>query len=204
MIATSGSDYIHDSEKPGSSNYLSMPVVRELRRIDAKRVLDLGCGNGWFTKELQDLGMSPTGIDPSKTGIEHAKTIAPSVLFYQSDIYENTFDKSEFDAVVSLEVIEHLFDPAKLAQFARARLKDDGRLMLTTPYHGYVKNLAMAITNKWDFHHHPCRFGGHIKFFSRKTLIDLIEPEGFRFEKFVGCGRVFGLWKSMLIVFRKA
>ena len=70
---------------------------------------------------------------------------------------------------------------------------------MSTPYHGYLKNLALAITGKMDAHFGPLWDGGHIKFWSRKTLSRLLEEKGFEVTDFAGCGRVPYLWMSMLV-----
>jgi len=111
-------------------------------------------------------------------------------------------DERPFDVVISTEVIEHLYDPTKLFQFARGVLKPDGHLLVSTPYHGYWKNLALSVADKWDFHHHPARFGGHIKFWSRKTLSEMFVNFGFMVGEFRGVGRTPWLWNSMILVGR--
>ena len=58
----------------------------------------------------------------------------------------------------------------------------------------------MAILDKWDFHHTALWHGGHIKFWSRKTLTQLLEANGFRVTEFHGAGRLPWLWKSMILV----
>jgi hypothetical protein len=73
-------------------------------------------------------------------------------------------EESEFDAAVSTEVVEHLFSPRALPRFAHAKIKAGGVFIVTTPYHGYLKNLVLCLANKWDFHHSPLWDGGHIKF----------------------------------------
>ena len=75
--------------------------------------------------------------------------------------------------------------------------------MISTPYHGYLKNLALSLTDKWDSHISPLWDGGHIKFWSRKTLTDLLESEEFVLQDFSGCGRFPFFWKSMLIIANK-
>ena len=57
----------------------------------------------------------------------------------------------------------------------------------------------LALTGKMDEHFTALWEGGHIKFWSKKTLSELLEKNGFKVLKFKGCGRVYGLWKSMLI-----
>jgi 2-polyprenyl-3-methyl-5-hydroxy-6-metoxy-1,4-benzoquinol methylase len=108
-----------------------------------------------------------------------------------------------FDVVVSTEVIEHLFSPHLLPIYARGALKQGGYLIITTPYHGYLKNLALAILNKWDHHHTALWHGGHIKFWSRATLTQLLTENGFQVVDFSGVGRLPYLWKSMVLVAQK-
>lgn len=106
--------------------------------------------------------------------------------------------------MVSTEVIEHLFSPHLLPRFAAGVLKPGGWLVISTPYHGYLKNLALSLVDKWDDHHTPLWHGGHIKFWSRATLSRLLEENGFVVEGFSGVGRLPWLWKSMVLVARKA
>jgi len=109
-----------------------------------------------------------------------------------------------FDLVLSLEVVEHLFDPYQLVKTALDALKPGGHAIISTPYHGYLKNLALSVLDKWDFHHHPGLVGGHIKFWSKPTMKALFERGGFKAVSFHGAGRLPYLWNSMVWVFQKA
>ena len=72
-------------------------------------------------------------------------------------------------------------------------------MIISTPYHGYIKNLALAVTGKLDDHFTALWDGGHIKFWSVKTLSRLLEEHGFLVVEFKGSGRTPYLWKSMLL-----
>ena len=109
-------------------------------------------------------------------------------------------EDQKFDVVVSFEVIEHLFSPHRLPIYAHGVLGDQGYLIITTPYHGYLKNLVISLLNKWDFHFTALRHGGHIKFFSRRTITRLLTDNGFKVVGFSGVGRIPYLWKSMVII----
>ena len=74
-----------------------------------------------------------------------------------------------------------------------------GEIIISTPYHGYLKNLALALSGKLDAHFTALWDGGHIKFFSRNTLETLLVESGFEVTDFIGAGRWPYLWKSMLI-----
>lgn len=76
-------------------------------------------------------------------------------------------------------------------------------MILTTPYHGYLKNLILSIFNKWDFHLNPLWHGGHIKFWSRGTLAQLLREAGFEVVGFHGVGRLPYIWKSMILISKK-
>lgn len=108
-----------------------------------------------------------------------------------------------FDAVVSSDVIEHLYRPAALIETAAAMLKPGGYLIIGTPYHGYLKNLAISILGKWDSHHGVHWNGGHIKFFSERTLHRLVVEHGFEQTQFHFFGRMPWLWKHMICVARR-
>ena len=100
-------------------------------------------------------------------------------------------------------MIEHLFHPRMLPRFASRLLRSRGHLIVSTPYHSYLKNLAISVAGKWDQHFSPLWDGGHIKFWSRATLTRLFDQEGFDVAEFSGAGRLPYLWKSMVVVARK-
>ena len=194
-----------NAENEESHEYLYPVVLRELEHLGTgARVLDLGCGNGALTARLAEDGFDVTGLDASCSGIEKAKETFPHGRFFQHDINDPLPDdlKGSFDVVVSLEVIEHLFFPRNLFIRSREALcSDEGMLILSTPYHGYLKNLTLALSNKFDQHWHPNVDFGHIKFFSVKTLKDLCEEMGFSVLRVHRVGRPLSwLAKSMIFV----
>jgi Methyltransferase domain len=75
-----------------------------------------------------------------------------------------------FPLVVSLEVIEHCFDPRAFARTFLSLIAPDGVGFLSTPYHSYLKNLALAVSGKMESHFTALWDGGHVKFFAIKTL----------------------------------
>jgi hypothetical protein len=71
--------------------------------------------------------------------------------------------------------------------------------MLTTPYYGYLKNALIAATGRWDCHHGPLLVGGHIKFWSKRTITNLFEESGFTIRQWKGLGRLPYLWANMFV-----
>jgi 2-polyprenyl-6-hydroxyphenyl methylase/3-demethylubiquinone-9 3-methyltransferase len=113
------------------------------------------------------------------------------------------FGEGSFDAIVSAEVVEHLYSPRDLTQSAFRLLKGGGILILTTPYNGYLKNVVLSVTGTMDRHWTALWDGGHIKFWSWTTLRCLLAEAGFITPEFHGAGRLPFLWKSMVVRARK-
>ena len=126
-------------------------------------------------------------------------------MFHQVGVDDDptAIGNENFDVAIATEVVEHLLRPRNLPSFAKRLLHPGGHLIISTPYHGNLKNPFIALSNKWDSHLSPPWDGGHIKMWSRKTLSQLLREAGFRVVRFIGAGRVPFLWKSMIMVAQK-
>jgi 2-polyprenyl-3-methyl-5-hydroxy-6-metoxy-1,4-benzoquinol methylase len=197
-----------DADEDGSHGYLLPVVFEELRRAtngEPCRIADVGCGNGSVTAKIAMLGHEVIGVDASRDGIEIARDAYPHLRFEAVSLYDENFGDlvRTVDCVLALEVVEHLFRPAKLFEASYRALKPGGTMIVSTPYHGYLKNLGLSLTNGWDRHFHVDRDGGHIKFFSSRTLSQMARAAGFKNLRWRGAGRVSWLWKSLVMVMEK-
>lgn len=202
LISTRNAEFVWDTEGPTAVHaHVTKPIVSQLTRAQANTVLDLGCGNGWFTAALQRCGFEMVGVDHSHSGIDIASRRHPEVGYRQHDLMQPLAPDlvGRFDAVVSVEVIEHLLLPRKLIEAALTALKPGGLLIVTAPFHGYLKNLALALGGKFDEHWHPLRDYGHVKFFSRSTLIALFAEYGLHDVHFETAGRLPAFARSMIV-----
>ena len=166
----------------------------------ARRVFDLGCGNGATARVLAAEGFEVAGVDPSQEGIGQAR--ASGLDLRVGSAYEDL--GSEFGRwpfVLCLEVVEHVYFPHRLARTLFEFCEPGALAIVSTPYHGYWKNLALSLVpGVWDRHHHPLCDHGHIKFWSRRTLRALLIQAGFKAVRFERLGRVPALAKSMIAV----
>ena len=180
-----------------------LALVKNLNGVST--ICDLGCGNGYMTGRLAALGYNVVGIDASETGLFIARQTYPEVQFHRcviGGLSNNDFGK--FDLVISSDVIEHLYRPSDLLSDAHCLLKAGGQILIGTPYHGYLKNVALSLTGKMDSHFTVLDDAGHVKFFSVRTLSSLLQRNGFCDLRFTFYGRAPWLWKNMICHARKS
>ena len=207
MAAPAYTEFKWQTERAGngaSGEKLTEVFVALVKKLDSVRsICDLGCGNGHIAGRLASAGYEVTGIDASHSGIRIAQQTYPEVNFVEALVNRELVGFQSFDLVISSDVIEHMYCPSDLLEAAHALMKPGGHLLLGTPYHGYLKNLALAITGRMDSHFSALHDGGHIKFFSVKTLSRLLNSHSFEDLSFTYYGRAPWLWKNMICHARK-
>jgi 2-polyprenyl-3-methyl-5-hydroxy-6-metoxy-1,4-benzoquinol methylase len=170
------------------------------------RLLDVGCGNGYLAGRLLQRGYDVTGIDLSHEGVDIARRQYTGGRFevqsVEQDLLER-LDADPFDVIVSTEVIEHLYSPKSFARACHGALRPRGTIIVTTPDHNWIKNVLIAVSGKFDNHVNPNFEGGHIKFFSRKSLGKLLADAGFVELEFGGVGRLPFIAKSLVATARR-
>ncbi|HEY1689408.1 MAG TPA: class I SAM-dependent methyltransferase [Solirubrobacteraceae bacterium] len=153
-----------------------------LARVPAgARVLDVGCGEGWFAAALLDAGALPVGIDVAAEPLRRAGAARPELdlrLVEEGGAWP--LQDAEFDVVWAGEVIEHVTDTAGWLSEVRRVLRPGGMLLLSTPAHDLLTRLRLAFAPGAFVDHFDPR-GDHLRFYTRASLRSLIED--FRFDE---------------------
>jgi 2-polyprenyl-3-methyl-5-hydroxy-6-metoxy-1,4-benzoquinol methylase len=128
-----------------------LSLLREMAalRVDSAggggRVFELGCGNGSVAKRAGATGVGRDWCGPLPEGIAQANAQWPQLKVFEGSAYDDLAARfGRFPVVTSLEVVEHVYAPRHYAATLFSLLEPGGTAIVSTPYHGYWKNLAMA------------------------------------------------------------
>jgi 2-polyprenyl-6-hydroxyphenyl methylase/3-demethylubiquinone-9 3-methyltransferase len=144
---------------------------------EAPRVLDLGCGDGRVAARLAAAGAAVTGADPSPAALARAREAHPGL-----DLREIGADgrvpaeDGVFDAVVCLDVLQHVADTQRLMSEARRVLAPRGLFAASVPFHGRARSAAVALTS-FERHYDPLE--PVLRFYTRRSLARLLAAFGY-------------------------
>lgn len=98
--------YAEDQERSEFADSNKEVIEERFRRLNGERVLDLGCGYGWYTNYFARIGARPTGVDGSEKMIAIARERFPNLKFTLADIEKPLpFADECFDIVFSNQVL---------------------------------------------------------------------------------------------------
>ena len=178
-----GPAYFKGSNGHGFDDYYALREAmeetgrRRLRRIETVldlhggRVLDVGCGPGFFLSVARSAGWVVQGIEISEAASAYAQqTLQVPVL--RSPIERGLVPSSSFDLATMWDVIEHVPDPLRALRAAADALRIGGALVLTT---GDVESLAAKLSGqRWHLYNLP----EHLFFHTERSLRSLAERAG--------------------------
>ena len=141
-------------------------IIKKIKSDIAEnpKVLEVGCGNGFFIKALLDCGLTKEvfGVEPSSKMVLHADEGVRSrikVNFFK----QNLFPKSTFDLILCFHVLDHMIDPNEFIRGAQALLKKNGYIIVVVhDTEGLSVKLFQEKSAIFDIE--------HIYLFNRKTL----------------------------------
>jgi SAM-dependent methyltransferase len=200
-------EYLYPDDRPAWTSCVSRPLQRLLveHAPPPRRLFELGCGNGTTARTLAEMGYDVVGVDPSASGIAQARRHASANLRFETastaDDLRSRF--GEFPVAVSVEVIEHCPSAREFMTAFRSVLAPGGLGLISTPYHGYLKNLLVIASGRFDRHFDPLWEGGHVRFFSIPKLRALFAEENLVPVGFHRVGRVPVIAKSVIAMVRK-
>ena len=181
-----------------------------------KRVLDIGCGEGFLLRKLKDKFEELYGLDVAPSRLEEAKEKirslypleVPRFKFVEGNADEVLpFSNDFFDAVTCIAVIEHVYDIFSLVREMYRVLKPGGYIIAEVPNIVYLKYRIYFLLGKLPATSSPYHWeevgwdGGHLHYFTMEKFCWLFEQQGFKIEKKTGSGflaKFRNWWPSLL------
>jgi 2-polyprenyl-3-methyl-5-hydroxy-6-metoxy-1,4-benzoquinol methylase len=168
------------------------------------RVLDVGCGEGRFSAELARAGREPVGIDVAEEPLRRARARDPALdLRRVSPAGPWPLADVSFDAVWAGEVIEHVADTAGWLSEVRRVLRSGGVLVLSTPAHELLTRMALGVSRR-AFEARLDPRGDHLRFYTRRALVTLLQDFGFAEIETRARGGLPGARRVLLAAARRA
>ncbi len=154
----------------------------ELIPSTATSLLDIGCSNGEFGHAVKkQRNILVEGIEVNTTAANLAQLKLDKV--YKTNALTLKTDKM-FDCVSLLDVLEHFAEPdALLKHIARYFLHDNGRLLLSIPNVGHWSIVLDLLSGRWDYLPGGTLCTTHVRFFTRKTISELLGHTGYEVKK---------------------
>lgn len=178
-------EYFSDSGDSGYQNYnyiaqeetLRMTFRRflaELKKhgMTSGRMLELGCGYGYFLDEAKHHFSYLAGTELSQEAGDYARKISGADLYF-GELSSLPEEICDFDLIVAANVIEHIYDPIEFIVALKKKLVIGGRIVMATPDIGSIWYKIMK--SRWQSFKIP----EHVVFYSKSTLINLFKKAGF-------------------------
>jgi 2-polyprenyl-3-methyl-5-hydroxy-6-metoxy-1,4-benzoquinol methylase len=135
------------------------------------RLLDVGCGYGFFSREALRQGFDVTALEVS----DHEAGVAESVVGLQPirSSFEEFDSRAPFDAILMSQVLEHALEPSVWISKARELLRPGGVLAIAVPNFGGIFRRLLGVR---DFMIIP---PAHLNYFDPKSIATLLSRSGF-------------------------
>ena len=166
------------------------------------RVLDVGSGDGALGARIAAHGARVAGVDPSPTARERARA-AHSDLEWLPPASDGglPFGDATFDVVTCVNVLQHVADTQSLLSEMRRVLAADGLLAVAVPFHGRLRNVAIALAS-FERHFDPLQ--PTLRFYTAGTLRRLLADFGFERVEVSAAGGVPLLRDTLIALGRRA
>ncbi|MBD3311958.1 methyltransferase domain-containing protein [archaeon] len=165
-----------------------------------KKILDIGCGDGWTGKLLKDEYKAEVhGVDIAEKALKSAKKKGLKTKKFDLAKSKWPYKDDYFDLIIAGDIIEHVYDTENFVKECHRILKKGGELIISTPNINSYQNRFLVLIGKmplWidyapnlkSYKHYKTT--GHVRVFNKKTLTRLLETYGFKVDKLTGAGLV--------------
>lgn len=165
--------------RPYSAHMLIVQLVGK-----NKKVLDVGCATGLLAKRLVENGCEVVGIEIDDESARFAKKYCKNVIVGDVELLEHIpYPEKYFDVIIFADVLEHLKDPQSVLVNFKKYLKRDGYIICSIPNVAHIYVRLNLLFGNWEYKDLGILDKTHLRFFTKKTAIRLIENAGYTIDK---------------------
>ena len=167
-----------------------------------QRLLDPGCGEGTMAAVLRGRFEEVHGVDISREAVERACALGVNAVRVNVNVEPLPYPEGSFDTVVSLDVIEHVFDPVDFLREIHRVLRPGGALVVSTPNIRKLQRVLSLVRGRFPrTSYDPVGYdGGHLHYFTSRDMRVLLEEQGFTVPYVGGICGDRRTWKYRLAV----
>lgn len=184
--------YPEDTYYAYNNNFLDDKNVDKIEK-NGKRVLDIGCGNGWTLYEFQKKGWEVAGVEPSKKACEIGNKHGLNI--FNGTIIQANFPEEHFDFIRSNHSFEHIYNPQETIAESLRVLKKGGKIEIGVPNFSGINSKLFG--KHWYYFGAPV----HTFNYSPENLKILLSKYNFEIEEVKYVSGVLGLLGSIQILF---
>lgn len=146
-----------------------------------KTVLDFGCATGYFAQKLKKKNCITYGVEINKVAAQKAERFCQKVVVADiQNVSALDLPHNFFDYLLFLDVLEHLNHPDRTLKASKKFLKKDGKVIISVPNVAHVSVRLNLLFGKFGYSDLGILDKDHIKFFTKKSLVDLIKRAGLK------------------------
>jgi SAM-dependent methyltransferase len=152
-----------------------------LRAPDGAAVLDIGCWDGALGDFLQaERAATLDGIEPNRDAARRAQRRYRRVVTSRVEDALDEVAPGTYDVLLLLDVLEHLPDPWGVLERCRLLLRPTGSALVSLPNVAHWSVRKALLTGRWEYRDYGIMDRTHLRFFSRRGAIDLLQSTGWR------------------------